>query len=160
VLHEFTLNGDGGAGPWGTLTMDSAGNLYGTASTGGRYGIPGVVFELEHTATGWKERVLHAFTGGDDGANPFYEKLVFDTAGNVYGSTEAGGTNGTGVVFELIPQPGGDWREKVLHNFGKLGTSDGANPYAGVILDPAGHVYGTTFNGGHLGYGTVFEITP
>jgi uncharacterized repeat protein (TIGR03803 family) len=158
VLHEFTLSGNGGAGPWGTLTMDSAGNLYGTAAGGGRYG-PGVVFELEHTATGWTDHVLHAFTGGNDGANPFFEKLFFDATGNIYGTTEAGGTHGNGVAFKLMPRTGGGWREKVLHNFGKFQTSDGANPYAGVILDAAGHVYGTTFNGGR-GYGTVFEIEP
>jgi uncharacterized repeat protein (TIGR03803 family) len=158
VLHEFTLNGDGGAGPWGTLTMDSAGNLYGTAAGGGRYG-PGVVFEFERTTTGWKERTLHAFTGGNDGAYPFFVKLVFDASGNMYGTTEAGGTHGNGVAFELMLQPGGGWRERVLHNFGKSQTPDGANPYAGVILDPAGHLYGTTLNGGG-GFGTVFEIVP
>ncbi|HWY59159.1 MAG TPA: choice-of-anchor tandem repeat GloVer-containing protein [Terriglobales bacterium] len=159
VLHEFSLKGDGGAGPWGTLTMDNTGNLFGTAAGGGHYG-PGVVFEFEHTATGWKERVLHAFTGGNDGANPFFEKLVFDSAGNIYGTTEAGGTHGNGVAFELTTRTGGGWPERVLHNFGKSRSSDGANPYAGVVLDAAGHLYGTTLNGGRFGYGTVFEIVP
>jgi len=161
VLHQFT-GGNDGAGPFGGLTLDSAGNVYGTASSGGKNGYPGVVFELQLSSTGWKERVLHAFTGGNDGSNPFYETLIFDTAGNIYGTTEAGGPYGNGVVFELMPSSGARWREKILHSFGRTGYGDGANPYAGVILDSVGHVYGTTLAGGHarIPAGTVFEATP
>ncbi|HSY64150.1 MAG TPA: choice-of-anchor tandem repeat GloVer-containing protein [Terriglobales bacterium] len=160
VLHRFT-DGDDGAAPFGTLTLDAENNIYGTTASGGKYVYPGVVFELTRSSTGWKEQVLHAFTGGNDGASPYYETLTFDKAGNIYGTTEAGGVYGNGVVFELMPSPEGTWREKVLHTFGST-SGDGANPYAGVILDSAGRVFGTTLSGGHatIAAGTVFEKTP
>jgi uncharacterized repeat protein (TIGR03803 family) len=161
VLHRFTGRDDG-ASPFGTLALDAENNIYGTTASGGKYVYPGVVFELRRSSTGWKEQVLHAFTGGDDGANPFYEKLAFDKAGNIYGTTEAGGVYGNGVVFELMPSSEGAWRGNILHTFGRTSGGDGANPYAGVILDSAGHVYGTTLAGGHAtdAAGTVFEIMP
>ena len=88
--------------------------------------------------------------------------LIFDGAGNLYGTTIAGGTEcaadaGCGTVFKLTPKAGGGWAETVLHNFNFNGQ-DGVNPAAGVIFDGAGNLYGTTLGGGAYGYGTVFEL--
>jgi hypothetical protein len=108
LLHTFT-GGKDGAGPYGGVIFDAAGNLYSTAYVGGitncfggGYGC-GVVFKLTPTSSGeWKEIVLHTFTGGNDGGNP-QSGLIFDAKGDLYGSTEWGGRDGWGVIFELIP---------------------------------------------------------
>jgi uncharacterized repeat protein (TIGR03803 family) len=104
---------------------------------------------------------VHNFNGLD-GAAPEYAVLVFDAAGNLYSTTALGGdsTNcyqGCGTVFELTRAAGGNWTERVLHSFN---NSDGNTPYANVIFDCAGNLYGTTFQGGVYGEGTVFEIKP
>ena len=157
MLHNFNCNGTDGAYPEAGLIFDTAGNLYGTTSEGGTYGY-GTVFELTPQAGGgWTEQVLHNFNG-TDGAYP-YASLIFDAAGNLYGTTSGGGTYSYGTVFELTPQAGGGWTEQVLYNFNGDGT-DGANPYAGLIFDAAGNLYGTTLRGGTYGGGTVFELTP
>ena len=100
---------------------------------------------------------MHGFRGGADGANPV-AGLAIDKAGNLYGTTTAGGSNGNGTVFMLaVPTvSGGGWTEKVLHTFGN-GT-DGTIPIAGVTLDASGNLYGTTSAGGSYGYGTVFQL--
>jgi uncharacterized repeat protein (TIGR03803 family) len=154
VLHNFT-GGTDGAFPDGSLVMDAAGNLYGTTTAGGPSNV-GTVFEI--SAKG-HEVVLHSFTGKSDGATP-QAALVRDAAGNLYGTTTAGGSNGNGTVFELAaPTNGsGHWTESVLYSFGK-GT-DGAIPVAGVTFDTAGNLYGTTSAGGLYGFGTVFELRP
>ena len=85
--------------------------------------------------------MLHSFGNGTDGVYPF-AGLIFDAAGNLYGTTYEGGTYGYGTVFELTPTRGGGWTETVLHSFGN-GT-DGDVPYAGLIFDAAGNLYGTT----------------
>jgi len=94
------------------------------------------------------ESVLYTFTGGTDGGYP-YSALVFDQAGNLYGTTQAGGTYSSGTVFELSPGTGG-WTETVLYNFGG-GSQDGAYPQGSLIMDASGNLYGTTF------YGVVFD---
>jgi uncharacterized repeat protein (TIGR03803 family) len=104
--------------------------------------------------------VLHRFTG-KDGANPF-AGLIFDAAGNLYGTTWLGGRaaspcSNCGVVFELSPGAKGKWTEKILHEFD---DKDGAAPYAGLIFDAAGNLYGTTLAGGHAQMGTVFKLSP
>jgi uncharacterized repeat protein (TIGR03803 family) len=158
VLHNFNNNGTDGAWPLAGLIFDAARNLYGTTSSGGTYG-GGTVFELTPAADGvWTEKVLHSFDNGTDGANP-YAGLIFDAAGNLYGTTFYGGTYNYGAVFELTPAGGGVWTEKVLHNFNYNGT-DGALPYAGLIFDAARNLYGTTLEGGTYYSGTVFELTP
>jgi len=167
VLHNFT--GSDGDGPFAGLTFDLAGNLYGTTQAGGNlagcngYGC-GVVFRLTpHRDGSWTESVLHAFTGGNDGADPF-AGLIFDAAGNLYGTTAYGGADGFGTVFELSTNADGTWKEKVLHHF--TGGADGACPVAGLIFDRAGNLYGTTYEGGVTtschggGCGVVFEMTP
>ncbi len=157
VLHTFT-NGSDGAQPYSGLIMDSAGNLYGTAETVGEYGY-GVVFELTPSVGGgWTYKVLHSFTGADDGAYPLTGSLVFDSQGNLYGTCSSGGQyTFFGTVFELSPSGGGTWAISKSYSF--TGGHDGSTPVANVILDPAGNLYSTTEYGG-VGYGTVFELTP
>jgi uncharacterized repeat protein (TIGR03803 family) len=104
------------------------------------------------------EKVLHSFNPNDnDGLNP-YAGLIFDRSGNLYGTTEYGGAQGYGIVFELTRGADGNWTEKVLHSFGK--AQDGAIPLAGVVFGANGHLYGTTYAGGSEGAGAVFELTP
>ncbi len=154
VLYSFNING-----PHSGLIFDAAGNLYGTDGRGGTYGI-GTVFELTPQAGGgWTEQVLYTFNGtATDGASP-YAGLISDAAGNLYGTTLEGGDS-WGTVFELTPQAGGGWTEQVLHSFNAFNGTDGFLPYAGLIFDAAGNLYGTTSGGGTFGGGTVFELTP
>jgi len=175
-LYTFVGNqtsGPDGAYPAAGVIFDASGNLYGTTSQGGTYG-QGIVFKLAPTSGGkWKETVIHEFAGYPaDGANPA-ASLVFDSAGNLYGTTEYGGsgdgcgdqyyTIDCGTVFELSPTSHGGWTETVLYNF--QGGTDGCAPGAPVILDNSGNVYGTTELGGiagqpcYFGAGTVFKLT-
>jgi uncharacterized repeat protein (TIGR03803 family) len=237
VLHNFT-GGRDGSNPFAGLTRDTAGNLYGTAGAGGTGECSydnltgcGTVFKLTHVngawtfnplyefqggtdgefparpitigpnaslygatigggegscsfdgATGcgivynivppisfprspltpWTEKLLYRFTGGSDGGIGF-TSLIFDHAGNIYGTTVNGGANGFGTVFELAPAGGGNYTESVLYSF--AGGSDGQNPPDGLIADTAGNFYGTTSSGGGSsnctdGCGTVFELSP
>jgi uncharacterized repeat protein (TIGR03803 family) len=162
VLYTFNGNGDGRY-PHGSLVFDDAGNLYGTTDNGGIYcGLfqgCGTVFELTPTqGGGWTESVLHSFdNNGTDGINPV-AGLIFDAAGNLYGTTFAGGTYGNGTVFEMSPGQGGGWTETVLHSFGPV--PDGQQSWAGLIFDAPGNLYGTTRTGGTYSLGTVFELTP
>ena len=154
VLYSFTGSGDG-ANPVDGLVQDAAGNLYGTASSGGA-SAAGVVFKLAPNPDGsWTESVLYSFTGNADGASPL-ARLIFDKAGNLYGTATAGGTRGAGVVFELTPNPDGTWAESVLFSF--LGGATGKGPYAPLLMDAAGNLYGTTFYGGVSGVGIVFRL--
>ena len=170
VLHSFVGNSSDGWWPSDGLIFDAAGNLYGTTTTGGTSvysctGGCGTVFELSPAADGsWTERVLYNFGGPPDGAVP-HDGLIFDAAGNLYGTTYAGGAyscgqyaNGCGTVFELSPIGDGNWAESVLWSFGN--GEDGAIPTAGLIFDTAGDLYGTTGAGGSGGGGTVFELSP
>lgn len=164
----YGLTGSAGWYPSGTTPIfDAKGNIYATTAFGGDsgcspygngcYGL-GVVFELSPNGDGtWSETVLHTFTGGSDGESPVCA-LVFDTAGNLYGTTFAGGAFGYGNVFQLTPNAGGTWTEHVLHQF--TGGKDGSTPAAGVTLDVSGNLYGTTWKGGSKGYGIVFKLTP
>jgi len=157
VLHSF---GDGmdGKGPVASMVWDAAGNLYGTTSQGGVYGY-GAVFEMTPRQDGgWTEKVLHNFGSGEDGRSPL-AGLVWDAAGNLYGTTNAGGVYGVGTVFEMMPRQDGGWTEHTLHHFG-LYQADGHNPMASLAWDAAGSLYGTAYAGGVYGFGTVFELTP
>ncbi|HVN07199.1 MAG TPA: choice-of-anchor tandem repeat GloVer-containing protein, partial [Bryobacteraceae bacterium] len=145
VLHSFTNNPDG-ALPNGKLIRDAAGNLYGTTFVGG-WGV-GTVYRLD--AAG-QETVLYNFTGGADGSGPI-AGVVRDAAGNLYGTTFYGGAYGKGVVYELDTSG----HETVLYSF--AGWTDGNGPSAGVVLDAAGNLYGTTQNGGMWGEGVVYKL--
>jgi uncharacterized repeat protein (TIGR03803 family) len=157
VLLSFGNDVDG-SNPQGELIFDGAGNLYATTKNGGGPNDAGTVFELTPGAGGtWTEKVLWSFGTGTDGSDPF-GGLIFDAAGNLYGTTSLGGTSHSGIAFELTPAGGGTWTEKVLHTFGS-GT-DGVNPQAGLTFDGAGNLYGTTNGGGTYNHGTVFELMP
>jgi uncharacterized repeat protein (TIGR03803 family) len=153
-LYQFTDGADGGY-PEGTLIFDGAGNLYGTAAGGG-IGNNGVVFKLTRSGSSWTESVLYSFTGLPDGSGPI-AGVTFDANGNLYGTTDGGGGSDDGTVYELSPS-GSGWIENVLYAFQY--SNDGAIPYAGVVLDPEGNVYGTTIYGGAGDGGTIFELMP
>jgi uncharacterized repeat protein (TIGR03803 family) len=159
VLYTFT--GDDGEGPTGPLTLDSAGNIYGTLSSGGEAN-GGEVYELVPNGEGgWGELSLYAFCSLSkcaDGSTP-YSGVIFDQQGNLYGTTYEGGTRNEGTVFKLTPNGSGGWTESVIYSF--KGEGDGAVPYAGLIFDQAGNLYGTAEGGGRsIAGGTVFKLSP
>ncbi len=171
VLYSFsgTIAGPGGDGavPQAGVIMDASGNLYGTTELGGHYS-SGTVFKLTPGTSGaYTETILYSFegtalygtTGTIDAENPKCV-LVMDASGNLYGTTTNGGTGSfpDGTVFKLTPGSGGTYAETILHSFGS-GTSDGAGPWAGLIMDAHGNLYGTTIAGYGAGAdGTVFKI--
>ena len=155
LLYGFTGGSDGAAPAFGNLIFDSVGHLYGTTLMGGDYGA-GTVFELTPSGSGWTETTLYSFTGGSDGGYP-WAGLTLDNAGNLYGTTELGGTYDGGTVFQLTPS-GLGWTENVLHSF--PGGNDGDEPYAGLIFDQSGSLYGATVDGGQRFGGTAFKLTP
>jgi uncharacterized repeat protein (TIGR03803 family) len=157
LLYSFKGNGDG-AYPT-AVVLDKSGNLYGTTSAGGQYEL-GTVFELTPSGGSWNETTIYSFVNAQAP-----NAVVLDSAGNLYGTTTYGGTNGFGTVFELS-QSSGVWTEAVLYNFQYYnGNHDGAYPYAGVTLDEAGNLYGTTNYGGTGtncppgSCGAVYELT-
>jgi uncharacterized repeat protein (TIGR03803 family) len=176
ILYSFPTAKQGYV-PNGALAFDSAGNLYGATSFGGGKGTTcdgfyggncGTVFELSPPKTKggkWTEKVLHAFAGGTDGANP-NGGLLLDSNGTLYGTTYTGGNQscqyfqdeiGCGTAFELEqPTKGGAWAERQLHVF--TDGSDGANPNGGLILDANRALYGTGEGGANRGQGIVFRL--
>lgn len=155
----FDFNGADGNGPYGALIFDASGNLYGTTTGGGKYG-GGTVFELiPKTEGGWTQKVLHSFDpNGIDGVSP-YTRLVFDSSGNLYGTTNNGGPNNVGTVFKLSSSAGGTWTESILYSF-QNNEIDGTNPYGALIFDTSGNLYGTTAGGGSSLDGTVYKLSP
>lgn len=160
-MYAFTGGGEGG-GPNDAPIFDAAGSLYGTALYGGSNGA-GTVFKLtpNRGRPGWTAAALYSFQGtpygsGSDGANPS-ASVVFDPAGNLYGTTYYGAPSGVGTVFKLSPNGGGTWTETVLHAFE---GSDGAYPDGRVVLDGVGNLYGTTTRGGSYDAGIVFKLSP
>jgi len=230
VLHVFNYMADGEY-PLAGLTIDAAGNLYGTTSAGGNGGHGyGTVFKLKHAGSGWVLNVLHSFSGGSDGSSPqgrvalardgslygttiqggssgkcpgscgvvFHltpppsapksavapwnetishsfdgtdgfepqGDLTFDQAGNIYGTTEQGGSNacyangvyGCGVVYKLIATRDGGWDETLL--FAAQGGSAGSEPIGGVVFDPSGNLYGALQTNGPFNWGLIFQLSP
>jgi uncharacterized repeat protein (TIGR03803 family) len=163
VLHRF----QGGDGPWfpvAGLTMDKAGDLFGTTTDGGPYDCPttycGTVFELAHPAKSggqWHARILYRFTSGAGGENPF-AGVILGPDGDLYGTTFNGGPRSDGVVYRLSPPARGDgwWTETVLTGF-EVG---GIQPIGGVVFDRAGDLFGTTYQGGSNQLGLIFELKP
>jgi uncharacterized repeat protein (TIGR03803 family) len=148
VLYDFTYYPfAGGAFPFGGVVRDPAGNLFGAAALGGA-NFAGVVFKVDPVTQ--VETVLYTFTGGSDGNGP-WGNVILDQAGNVYGTTQGGGSAG-GVVYKVDQQG----NETVLHTF--TGGTDGASPFYGVVRDAAGNLYGTTFLGGSANQGLVYKL--
>jgi uncharacterized repeat protein (TIGR03803 family) len=173
VLHDFTDGQDGGY-PVAGVSIDKAGNLYGTTGAGGSAG-RGTVFKLSPKGSGWIFSPLYSFTGGNDGGYP-YARVILGSDGSLYGTTNAQGNSGCyqnegcGTVFNLRPPPRACttalclWTETVLYRF--TGGSDGGNPWgADLVFDQAGSLYGTTAFGGKAGCsatgcGVVYKLTP
>ncbi|HEV2441309.1 MAG TPA: choice-of-anchor tandem repeat GloVer-containing protein [Steroidobacteraceae bacterium] len=156
VLYSFTASTDG-ENPQAGLIMDSSGNLYGTTSGGPTNGYS-TVFQLTPNGSGgYSESVLHLFSGGSDGARP-QAGLIMNSSGDLFGTTDSGGSIGGGTVFELAPNGGGSYSESILYSF--TGGSDGAHPDGALIIDSSGDLYGTTVSGGSGGDGTVFKLAP
>ncbi|MFZ0285423.1 MAG: choice-of-anchor tandem repeat GloVer-containing protein [Terriglobales bacterium] len=153
VLYNFS-GGNDGSGPGGGVVFDGAGNLYGTTPDGGEFG-QGVVYELSLQNGNWQQTVIHAFTGGNDGAVGSLGLLLL-TGGNFYGVSELGGAHGAGTVFELSPMAGGKWGFTTLYGF--RGEPGAGFPYGGLITDGENNLYGTTYYGGKDGSGTVFKL--
>ena len=130
------------------LVLDAAGNIYSTSAT--------TVFRLSQNSDGtWTPKILHTFSGVTDGSFPAGTP-VFDASGNLYGTTVMGGATNQGTVYKLTPQPNGQWKEDILHSF--PGGSKGSQPWAGIVFDPAGNIYGSTLLGPESGL--VYELIP
>jgi uncharacterized repeat protein (TIGR03803 family) len=160
VVYRFQ-GGNDGAEPDGSLIADDTGALYGTTAAGGagcNVGC-GTVFKLSPSAAGYAEAVIYRFRGASDGAYPF-GSLVADAGGALYGATREGGdpycVGGCGAVFKLTPS-GSAYVKKVIYTFH---WGNGAHPNGSLIADTTGTLYGTTYDGGASGFGTVFELVP
>jgi uncharacterized repeat protein (TIGR03803 family) len=174
VLFNFNAGGTEATGsfPHSTLIEDAHGNLYGTTTNGGSAD-QGTVFELSPPATSggqWTETILWNFDNSGashDGDQPWTwgPGLVMDSQGNLYGTTQAGGTYAEGTAWELSPPAtaGGAWTETIIWNFGNPAITDGLDPTSGLTMDVNGNLYGTTLYGQSptIGFGgTVYELSP
>jgi uncharacterized repeat protein (TIGR03803 family) len=144
-------------GPNAPPTLGANGVVYGSTYGGGPDGA-GTIFKLTPNTGGasWTQTVLYTFTG-PDGDKP--SSIVFDPAGNIYGTTVYGGAYGFGTVFQLSPQADGSWHESLLHSFAGP-PNDGSYPNGTVTLDAAGNIYGATLWGGASQWGTAYKLTP
>jgi uncharacterized repeat protein (TIGR03803 family) len=158
VIHAFTGGNDGSSGSAGRLIFDAAANLYGVTTVGGANG-DGVVFEIVHSQSGtWTLTPLYAFKDQPDGALP-YGGLIFDKAGNLYGTTYYAGANDLGTVYKLKRNPGREWTERVLYSF--KGGKDGSSPISTLVMDQSENLYGTTSDGGTgCACGVIFKVAP
>jgi uncharacterized repeat protein (TIGR03803 family) len=171
VIFEFSPNGDGtwtetllyqfGQGksylPMGPMIIDKAGNLYGTTTGGGAYGV-GSVYKLSQANGVWTIESLYDFTPSPNyGEPPTPGGLVMDAEGNLYGNTQYDGVYGVGSLFKLTPTVG-YWKFSLIHSF--TGSTDGGYPVGGIAIDPQGNLYGTTYSGGLFQYGTVYKFSP
>jgi uncharacterized repeat protein (TIGR03803 family) len=159
TLYNFTGENGDGSGPYAGVTIGANGALYGTTSFGGAFNT-GTVFALSPPVipgNPWTETMLHSFAGGNDGAYP-YAGVIAGASGELYGTTNFGGSSGMGIVYELTPPAiaAAPWTETVLYSFT---GADGAYPYASLALAADGTLYGTTEFGGASSYGTVFALT-
>ena len=143
----YTFTGPDGSGPRSGLIRDKAGNLYGTTEGGGTGGKLGTVYKIDSSG---QETVLHSFSGPD--GSTLFARVLLDSAGNLYGTTMAGGANGKGTVFKIAS----DGTFSTLYSF--AGGADGSTPRAGLTRDAAGNLYGATETGGQFSSGTIFKI--
>ena len=160
VVHRFASSPDDGQFPQAGLTLDPAGNFYGSTEDGGPHG-NGIIFKFSVSGGQLKSDLLYDFPNCQQGCYP-QGTLALDQQGNLYGMAQ-GGTNSCGgpscgVVFRLAPQKNGGWKYNVLYNLNE--TSGGVFPFYGLILDDKGNLFGVTGNFGKYGGGTAFEITP
>ena len=166
LLFELTANGD-----WNEYPLPLGGSAAPLLDRGGKlFEASGDIFEITATSDGWMQKDIYSFhpqsgKDGTDGSAPA-GSLISDGHGNLYGATEFGGnyslcsgSSGCGTVFKLTPNPDGTWTEHVLHRFAQF-QNDGQLPFAGVIMDAAGNLYGTTYEGGQYDAGTVFRLSP
>lgn len=172
-IYSFQ-GGHDGAQPFAAITLGSDGALYGTTENGGGFACNGLgcgtVYTLHPSPTvcktvncPWKETVLVQFQGGFDGSDPF-GALIFDHAGNIYGTTQSGGTSqqcypigmGCGTAY-MLTRNGNSWTKTQLWSFGQ--ARGGTEPFNGLVMDKGGNLYGTTFVGGQYAEGTVFQLT-
>jgi uncharacterized repeat protein (TIGR03803 family) len=157
VLYSFTGGADGGE-PYKGVTLDAAGNLYGTAVTGGGgvcEGGCGVAYELTNNGGSWTQTVIHQFQGADDGQGPG-ARLTLDDNGNIYGMAPTGGENGMGTIYEMKPVKHGAYKFKVLHAFT---GADGIGGSAGALVLHDGALYGAATAGGANGEGSIYQLT-
>jgi uncharacterized repeat protein (TIGR03803 family) len=155
-LYYFS-GGNDGNGPVSGVIFDHAGNLYGTTASGGADDC-GTVYELSPNGSGWTEKVLYSFQCGSDGQEPI-GGLIFDAAGDLYGTTSTGGQNGGGTVFELTPS-GSNWIFNLLYSLSCSGDCSMAGPSGSLAMDSSGSLYGTAPFDGAFNYGSVFRLTP
>jgi len=156
TLYAFKGQPDAGF-PYGGLTFDSLGNLYGTTYYDGQNDL-GAVYELAFKDGAWSESVLYSFEGGSDGSSSI-GNLVIDRAGSLYGTTSEGGAGcSCGIIFKLARGTGGNWTETVVHRF--RGTPDGAFVYNGMVGDAEGNFYGATVHGGLFNEGSLYKFKP
>ncbi len=163
ITPIYTFSGPDGWNPQARVIVGPDGTLYGTTTYGGTAD-EGTVFNLRPPAAAcktalclWTETVLYSFQGFTDGVEPTFGDLAFDAAGNIYGTTPHGGQGDNGTVYKLIRSNGG-WTETVLYRF--QGGQDGAYPYAGLVFDQAGNLWGATGFGGGYDNGTIYELVP
>jgi uncharacterized repeat protein (TIGR03803 family) len=154
VIHDFG-SADDGFGPGGPVSFDRTGNAYGTTPDGGADS-EGIVYQLRPSKKAWHEKILHAFTGLNDGGVGSLGPLLLDKKGRIFGVTEEGGAHGAGTAFVLAPAANNAWKMTTIYAF--KGAPDAASPYGGLIADSSGNLFGTTYYGGKSGAGTVFEL--
>ncbi len=158
VLYSFPDGG--GSLPRGGVVSDTSSNFYGVTELGGSHG---VVYELSQSGSGWTEQSLHNFSGSGGNGDGDYPigGLIIDASGNLYGTTEGGGTHGQGTAFELTPV-NGSWTFNTIYSFSAAPGNDG--PYYGpedkLVMDAVGNLYGTTYSDGAYHAGSVFKLTP
>ena len=154
VVYRFAQGPNGVGTPWGTVSFDAAGNMYGQAFNGGT-GSSGAIYKLAPSGGSWIFSVIYNYTGGYDGAGPT-SGLTVDRAGNLYGTAFYGGAYGFGTIFELV-RGGAGWTFNVLYAF--QGANDGGKPFAGVVMDNAGNLYGDNQYGGVRHFGVVYQLS-
>ena len=165
VIHEFNQSGlTDGSVPTAGVIFDQAGNLYGTTFNGG-IANDGTVYQMTPSASGWTESVLYSFQNGSDGEFP-YGGVILDAAGNIYGTTAAGGSGGGGTIFMLTPS-NGSWTYTLLYSLDYAGQCASWNIFNlslpgaldSLVMDAAGNLYGTEVCSGTYGQGSVFKLT-